>query len=69
MKRALLVILVAALSGCAQQPSSQSVVDTFCLTAAKRDWDVSDSPESIQKADAYNKAIDRKCSGKKVASS
>lgn len=56
-----LVLLALLVAGCAPSPPPQSVVDTFCLTAKKRPWSIHDTPESIQDARAWNKAIDRRC--------
>jgi hypothetical protein len=37
------------------------VVDSFCETARKRTWSLKDTPESIAEAQAWNRAVDRRC--------
>ncbi len=64
----LMCLLALLLAGCAKEPASQAIVDTFCLTAKKRLWSINDSAETIRDAEAWNAAVDRKCSGKRVAS-
>jgi hypothetical protein len=41
------------------------VVDTFCLTAKKRSWDLADTPETIRDARAWNLLVDRRCGAHK----
>jgi hypothetical protein len=58
-------ILVGAclLGGCAemnQVQQSLSIVDTFCSNK-KRTWSVSDTPETIREARAWNAALDKRC--------
>lgn len=42
-----------------------AVVDTYCLSAQKRAWSLSDSPESIREARVHNAAIDKRCGVKR----
>jgi hypothetical protein len=57
-----------ALAGCATQPAEEPrvepapvVMDNFCTTARKRTWSVKDTPATITEADAWNRAVDRRC--------
>jgi hypothetical protein len=36
-------------------------VDSFCETAKKRTWSVKDSVDTIREAQAWNRAIDKRC--------
>ena len=67
VKVAALSFIMAAVAGCATKETPVASVDTFCLTAKKRVWYVTDTPETIQAAESWNLAIDRKCGGKKKA--
>lgn len=70
MRLAIVVVLSLSLSGCAlfqEAKPEQTVTDSFCLSARKRTWSVSDSPQSIQEAEAWNSAIDRRCGVKAKA--
>jgi hypothetical protein len=72
--RPTIVALALGLTGCAQQMAEAPpiepvkpapvVADTFCATARKRTWAVKDTPESIREADAWNRAIDKRCGEK-----
>lgn len=59
-------LLMGAKSGCWDSGPETTVVDTFCLSARKRAWSINDTPESIRDAEAWNKAIDRRCGVGKV---
>ena len=56
-------------AGCATQqaaapavePPAPVVVDSFCETARKRTWSVKDSIDTIREAQAWNRAIDKRC--------
>ena len=73
VKVALAVLLLAPLlmgakSGClgwGQEPEV-GVVDTYCLTAQKRQWSIEDSAETIREIDAENTTIDRRCGIKRL---
>ena len=52
--------MVAAIAACAKDPPPMAV-DTFCLTAKKRTWSVSDTAETIRDAEIWNATIDRRC--------
>lgn len=63
-----LAAVILLLAGCAAQtaeaPKAEPqpvVVDSFCSTARKRTWAEKDTPASIAEADAWNRAIDRRC--------
>jgi hypothetical protein len=43
------------------EPAPPLVVDSFCETARKRTWSLKDTPESIAEAQAWNRAVDRRC--------
>jgi uncharacterized lipoprotein YmbA len=60
MMRAAILALALGLAGCATQEPTE-VVDTFCLTAKKRPWSISDTAETIRDAEAWNKLVDRRC--------
>jgi hypothetical protein len=56
------------LAGCATQTTGAPraepapvVTDSFCATARKRAWSVKDTPATIAEADAWNRAVDRRC--------
>jgi hypothetical protein len=42
-------------------PPAPVVTDNFCETARKRTWSLKDTPESIAEAQAWNRAVDRRC--------
>lgn len=67
MIRSILVCACLAIAGCATTPAPVAV-DTFCLTAKKRTWSISDTAETIRDAEAWNKAVDLRCGypGKKA---
>jgi hypothetical protein len=62
-------IACLAMAGCATQqaavpvvePPAPVVVDSFCETARKRTWSVKDSVDTIREAQAWNRAIDKRC--------
>jgi hypothetical protein len=64
-------VVILLLAGCATEPPAPEpvkvapvVTDTFCETARKRTWSVEDTPESIREADAWNRAVDKRCGAK-----
>ena len=61
--------LAIMLCGCAKEPPTRPISDTFCLTAEKRVWSIHDTPESIREARIWNATIDRRCGipGKETA--
>ena len=76
MKRSTITIFVLAvallLPGCfTSNPGPQkgvsagSAVDSFCISAKKRTWDLNDSAEAIMEAETWNGAIDRRCGARK----
>ena len=76
MKRYALTIIVLAvtlvLPGCVMtNPTQQkgvsagSAVDSFCISAKKRTWDLTDSAETIMEAEVWNGTIDRRCGTRK----
>jgi hypothetical protein len=76
MKRYTITIIVLAvallLPGCfTSNPGPQkgvsagSAVDSFCISAKKRTWDLTDSAEAIMEAEIWNGAIDRRCGARK----
>lgn len=58
---ATLATLAALVAGCAQEVPIQVVTDSLCTTAKKRTWSVNDTPETIEEAVRYNRAIDKAC--------
>jgi hypothetical protein len=56
-----LILLAALLAGCAGVPQPETAIDTFCLTANKRSWSISDTAETIRDARAWNLLVDRRC--------
>ena len=68
MKTLLALVVAVAVGGCSLVPKPElEVVDTFCLTAKKRQWSVSDSLLTIHEAEVWNATIDRRCGVKKPA--
>lgn len=64
-------LLMGAKSACTLWGAAEpelTVIDTWCDTAAKRQWSVDDTPETIRAARAWNGAIDERCSKTKKAS-
>lgn len=43
------------------------IVDTWCLTAKKRQWALDDRPEAIREARIHNQLVDRRCGSKDVS--
>jgi hypothetical protein len=57
-----IMICALALAGCATTSVPEPVpVDTYCLTAKKRTWDINDTPETIRDVRAHNKTVDLRC--------
>jgi hypothetical protein len=55
------LIVCLGLAGCATTQGTETVVDTYCLTAKKIRWSVEDTAETIRQAEIHNKTIDRRC--------
>jgi hypothetical protein len=73
MKRdsiSIIVLVAMLLPGCvfsnpAQQKGVSAGSDSFCISAKKRSWDLTDSGETILQAEAWNDTIDRRCGARK----
>jgi len=67
---ATLLLLRCMMSNPTQQKgvSAGSAVDTFCVSAKKQTWDLTDSAETIRQAEVWNDTIDRRCGGRKKRS-
>ena len=63
LARAMVVALVLLLQGCSLLDGipKKALVDTLCLTAAKRQWSATNPPETIRDAEAWNQQIDQQC--------
>lgn len=65
MKAIIALIAAAALAGCDTLPADplalNIVSDTFCQTAKKVSWSVSDTWQTIDEARRHNARIDRVC--------
>ena len=66
-----IVLAAMLLAGCVvSNPARQkgvsagSALDSFCTSAEKRSWDLTDSGETILQAEAWNDTIDRRCGAK-----
>jgi hypothetical protein len=71
MIRAITFAFVLLLPACSllEGIPEKVLVNTLCLTAERKQWSVTDSPETIGKAKAWNRQIDRHCGpSRKVAS-
>jgi hypothetical protein len=60
---AVVMIVMTSATGCATTQGTETVVDTFCLTAKKIRWSTEDTPETIRQAEIHNKTIDARCRG------
>lgn len=67
MIRPIMLCACLAVAGCATTQTTVAV-DTFCITAKKRNWSINDTAETIREAEAWNKTIDLRCGirGKKA---
>jgi hypothetical protein len=63
MIRTIMLALVPLLSGCSLLDGvpEKAVVDTLCLTAARKPWSANDTSETVRDAKAWNRQIDRHC--------
>ena len=63
-----IILSIILLAGCAAQqaaapivPPAPIVTDNFCATARKRAWSVKDTAQTIAEAQAWNRAVDKRC--------
>jgi hypothetical protein len=65
--RPLIICAYLMLAGCATT-QGEVAVDTYCASARKIPWSISDTPETIRAAEIHNRTIDLRCGvpGKKA---